>query len=211
MEKTSHSNLWLIILVGIALLVYVHFNKNEPVPEPVPPTPTPQPDNPPAPKPEPKPEDKLTDTQKAMIEAGKVYPGVEVCKSELQPLLMELCTKHAEFMAKRCYQDHANFQARWNQIHDELGLSATEIVAESWERQANDPLDEVAKEMYNSWRQSPGHWRVASQQSKIYGADMKQGKNGVWYACIIVANDKALHSAGAVPGKIVAQKPPVMP
>lgn len=125
----------------------------------------------------------------ALYGAGLGYPGVNVHLSEAAPLLITLANYHADLMAKFERQDHHNFQQRFDEILRELKLYATEICAESWVRQKNDCLYDLAKEMYHCWEQSYGHWKVASTPHKVWGGAMKQGANGVWYACIIVADE----------------------
>ena len=130
----------------------------------------------------------MTPIQKAIIDAGNEYPGVQVCLSEPHQRLMELAQDQADYMARKQKQGHQNFQSRYNIINKELGLSATEICAESWSWQKNETYLELGIEMFRCWKQSPGHWSVASKKHKYFGCGMAQGKNGVWYACIITAN-----------------------
>jgi hypothetical protein len=83
---------------------------------------------------------------------------------------------------------HQNFQQRWDTIRSILGVNASEIAAETWDRQKDDSLEAVADEMFRCWRQSPGHWRVASVKHTYFGGDMAQGEDGIWYSCMIGAD-----------------------
>jgi len=130
-----------------------------------------------------------TATSQALIDAGLAYRGAHVCESEPHDLLQSLARGHAQYQATKRRQGHQRFQERFDAIYEALGLSAAEIAAESWGRQRNDPLPEIGTEMFRCWEQSPGHWRVASARHKYFGADMAQGDNGVWYACILVADE----------------------
>ena len=124
-----------------------------------------------------------------LIEAGQQYRGAHVCESEQSPLLMQLAQEHATYMAKHKQLGHQYFNKRFNQIYEATKLSAAEIAAESWDRQASDPLSEIGTEMFKCWRSSRGHWKVANKKHKYFGAAMEQSnKNGIWYACIITAN-----------------------
>ena len=123
------------------------------------------------------------------MNAGIFYPGAHVCESEPHDLLQSLARGHAQYQASRQRQGHQRFQERFDAIYKALGLSAAEIAAESWERQRDDPLLAIGVEMFRCWEQSSGHWRVASTKHKYFGADMAQGNNGVWYACILVADE----------------------
>lgn len=123
----------------------------------------------------------------ALIEAGKIYPGAHVCESERHPLLMKLCREHAQYMAEHEQLGHQNFNSRYAEIRKQLNISASEIAAETWERQKDESFDKVGKEMFYCWERSPGHWRTASKKWKYFGADMAQGKSGIWYSVIIAA------------------------
>jgi hypothetical protein len=130
----------------------------------------------------------ISATSKGLIEAGKVYPGANVCKSEMHPFLMKLAKDQANYQASICVQGHQNFSSRFSAVQ-QAGLGhAAEICAESWPWQVNDSMLDLGYEMFKCWRQSPGHWSVASKQHRYFGADIAKGKNGIWYACIIVSN-----------------------
>lgn len=143
---------------------------------------------PPKPKISPSPFGTLKPTALGLIEGGGKYPGANVCKSKPHPLLMELAAKQANYQASICVQGHQNFMERFNAVQ-QAGLGhATEICAESWPWQTNDSMNDLGWEMFKCWSQSPGHWSVACKQHKYFGADMAKGRNGVYYACIIVAD-----------------------
>ena len=40
----------------------------------------------------------------------------------------------------------------------------------------------AALDVVHSWRQSSGHWSAVRSRHAYYGYDMKQGRNGIWYA-----------------------------
>jgi len=100
--------------------------------------------------------------------------------------------EHADYMARVCRQGHQNFQHRFDQVQRELGMTATEICAESWPWQAQDTPQDLAREMYKCWRQSRGHWAVASRKHTYAGGYLSQGRNGVWYACLLVSDGQKL-------------------
>lgn len=124
----------------------------------------------------------------ALESAGKAFPGAMVCESERHELLQTLADEHATYMARTCRQGHQRFDSRFQRIRRELNMSAAEICAESWRRQADLPLEQVGHEMFKCWRQSPGHWRTASRKHRFWGGSMAKGRNGIWYSCIIVAD-----------------------
>ena len=108
--------------------------------------------------------------------------------SHPHPLLMELASDHACHQAQTGRQGHQGFSQRAATIARKLGLSAAEICAESWPEQRNDSMLALGWEMFKCWRQSPGHWSVASRQHKYWGGAMRLSPNGIWYATIIVAD-----------------------
>ena len=66
-----------------------------------------------------------------------------------------------------------------------LGGNCAEICSESWPGQT---LAETAEDAFQfSWPASPGHWKVAIEPCKHFGAAMTRGKNGITYTCIIVS------------------------
>jgi len=132
----------------------------------------------------------LTPTAQALVDAGLAFKGAHVCESERHPLLMQLAADHAANMARRRRQSHDGFKQRAAKIRAEVGnVLASEIVAESWDRQRSDPLPAIGEEMFASWRHSRGHWSVAKKVHKYVGLEMCQGaRNGIWYACILVAD-----------------------
>lgn len=125
-----------------------------------------------------------------LIKGGQKFPGARVCFSTPHPILMELASRHAQYMASTRTQGHQNFNARFQEAVGRLGdvYTAKEICAESWPWQANASMDVLGWEMFKCWRQSAGHWSVAGNQFKYFGAAMARGTSGIWYACIIVAN-----------------------
>lgn len=131
----------------------------------------------------------LTQSQIGLIEAGKVFAGAHVCESEQNSILMEMATRHARYQADHNSQGHQLFQIRVEELYHTLGqYKYAEIAAESWPWQAEASMLELGNEMFKCWRQSPGHWGVASKKHKYFGADMCKGSKGLWYACILVAD-----------------------
>lgn len=120
--------------------------------------------------------------------AGDGFPGAKVHRSEKNDFLMSLAKQHADSMARRQHQDHNDFTDRANLVWKDLGMSASEICAESWKWQVNDSPELLWTEAFKCWKQSPGHWKVASKEHSAYGYAMAKGRNDVWYFCIIAGN-----------------------
>lgn len=131
----------------------------------------------------------LTPSQIGLIEAGKIFAGAHVCESEQHPILMEMAARHAKYQADHNQQGHQLFQLRVEELYSTLGqYKYAEIAAESWVWQVEATMLELGTEMFKSWRQSPGHWGIASKKHKYFGADIAKGSKGIWYACILTAD-----------------------
>lgn len=117
--------------------------------------------------------------------AAEPCPALESPRHEL---LQRLAESHASYMARVNRQGHQGFQRRWEEIHRTLGLSAAaEICAESWERQRDLPEADLLVEAVKCWRQSTGHWRVASVRHKWVGVAVGRGRR-VAYVVVLVAD-----------------------
>lgn len=103
--------------------------------------------------------------------------------------LVKSAATHAVFMAKWQKQGHQNWDARKAKIQRTLGpgYGVEEVCAESWPGQGRK---EAAKEMFNSWRQSPSHWAAINRPCKLYGFAMALGNNGIWYGVGQLAREK---------------------
>lgn len=114
--------------------------------------------------------------------------GAQVCKSPKHQMLSNMAQIHAESMAKRQKTDHQDFNHRAGHIYRSLNLMASEICAQT--TVAPTGLNNtVGDEVWQAWRQSQAHWSVAKDAHVYWGGGMAMGDNGVWYACIIVADE----------------------
>lgn len=128
----------------------------------------------------------------ALEAGGKTYPGANVTQSTRHPYLDSLAQKHSEYQARVRVQGHQNWNTRFNQCLQKFGQSSrpVEICAESWPWDWNLPPEKVGRTMYNAWRQSAGHWKIASRKHKYAGYGMAQEKGGKrrWFATIITVD-----------------------
>lgn len=100
--------------------------------------------------------------------------------------LDRLAQDHADSMARRQHQDHAGFASRAAVVRKATGCrEVAEICAESWEWQRDDPPEKLWAEFVKCWKQSSGHWSVASVKHKWIGMAMARGRNGVFYGVVI--------------------------
>ena len=126
---------------------------------------------------------------RGLIMAGRELEEVQVCFSPEHPILWKAAYDHARYQAKHQMQGHQNWTTRWRALRKRLpGYRITEICAESWYWETHDSYISIGKSMFESWKTSSGHWDVATKKHDIYGASMAMGKNGIWYACIIVGD-----------------------
>jgi hypothetical protein len=104
----------------------------------------------------------------------------------MHPELVALATKHSEYQARIGVQGHQHFETRAQTVRFVTQSNqVSEVVAESWE---NQDLVDSSIDCVLSWRQSPGHWAGVSSRHRIYGYDIRQGSNGIWYGTGLFAN-----------------------
>jgi len=120
-------------------------------------------------------------------ESKAACPALESPHSRLMDALAQ---RHAEYMARNRRQGHDGFSNRADIIRGGLDgvREVAEICAESWPKQCDCTTAELWAEFVKCWRQSSGHWSVACRKHRFIGAAMAQGKNGVFYGCIIAGD-----------------------
>lgn len=135
--------------------------------------------------------------QSPLVEAADDYPGVRFQEGTRDDLLVRLAQEYAGQMAAidsqskgwgRRREGHFGWDARSATIRRQLGLRGVEVSAESWDRQANAPMPEIARTMFDSWKASTGHWKVVSTPHERYGDGLARSASGTWYAALIVAD-----------------------
>lgn len=124
----------------------------------------------------------MSNTQGALVMAVTRHPDKpRSIEGECLPDLLTMCEEHSLLQARLQRQGHHNWNTRFQALLKKYGGTPTEVCAESWEWERDD-LDLAADSCVKSWRQSSGHWKAVSSPCKSFGYDMKQGKNGIWYA-----------------------------
>ena len=127
-------------------------------------------------------------TIQALYDAGIAFPGVRCLSGTQDPMIQQLATDAAQLQALRERCGHWDFDARFMQIQQDLSMLASEIAAMSWPEQKDLVMRALGDEMWKCWRESPGHWAIASKPHARYGLDMVQAKNGIWFATVLVAD-----------------------
>ena len=126
-------------------------------------------------------------TQRTMVWAVREHhESPRSTEGEFSPEIAEAAAEHSSYQARVRHQGHQRWGERSRRVQSETGLGRTaEVVAESWARQTmiDSCLDCVA-----SWRHSPGHWGQVKSRHRLFGYDLKRGRNGVWYGTGIFAD-----------------------
>jgi SAM-dependent methyltransferase len=129
-----------------------------------------------------------------LVQAAMLYPGVRFHEGLRDAYLVGLAEWNSKQQATYGRQDHYEFQRRYDDVRKTLGMRAVEVAAESWSWQSNEPMNVIAKGMFESWAQSRGpqpladHWGVVSKPHARYGDGLARSRRGIWYATIIVAD-----------------------
>lgn len=121
--------------------------------------------------------------------AANAFEGVQVHKSQWSGVLADSAEENSKLCARFGRGGHHQWTKRFNALVD-TGIAHTfaEINAESWKSQENNNPVQLWTEAFKCWRQSPGHWSVASVTHKMFGASLARSKGGIWYMTIVVAD-----------------------
>ena len=121
-----------------------------------------------------------------LVETGRELGVLSIRTGRPHPVLQRAAEAHAAYQARVQVQGHQGWDHRYARIARLLPDCDTikEVANESWPGQ---DVNAAAKEMYRSWRLSPGHWSGVNGRCAYYGYSMVRGQNGVWYACGIFA------------------------
>ena len=122
----------------------------------------------------------------ALVKAGRDLKVKSLMTGKQNAVLQRAAEEHAAYQARVEVQGHQGFEKRVAQLRKLLPdySEFSEVCNESWQGQS---IEDAAKEMYNSWRKSPGHWSAVNGKCDYWGYAMVKGENGVWYACAIFA------------------------
>lgn len=137
----------------------------------------------------------------AILRAANETPGVRIQEATRDSYLREMAQDYAEQMAainsqsklvwrngRRIKEGHFGVERRYADIRSTLGMKGDEVTAESWPRQRNASKVELWQEMFKSWKGSSGHWAVVSARHDRFGDGLAMSKQGIWYACVLVAD-----------------------
>jgi hypothetical protein len=122
-----------------------------------------------------------------LLETGRHLRVRSIMTGQVHPVLQAEAEAHAAYQAQIHRQGHFWWeQLRYPRMRPQIPECHTfaEVVNESWPGQDQEA---AAREMYRSWKLSPGHWSAVNGRCRYYGYAMVRGSNGVWYACGIFA------------------------
>ena len=126
-------------------------------------------------------------SQRTLIWAVRVHPETPASTVGAQnALLTGAATEHSAYQARIGVQGHQQFETRAELLRTSAGATeASEVVAESW---PDEGLIDACIDCVASWRQSPGHWGAVRARHRLFGYDIRRGRNGIWYATGLFAD-----------------------
>lgn len=116
--------------------------------------------------------------------------GVLSLKGKPHRIIQAYADHHARYQADRLTAGHQNW-ARRRALLIKAAPDATEFVevcVASWSW--NIDREPAASDIFESWRQSPGHWSVVNGRYDFWSYAMAQGSDGRWFAAGIMAQRK---------------------
>ena len=128
-----------------------------------------------------------TITQRTMVWAVRVHPErPQSTHGNCDPHLTDAAASHSNNQARMQQQGHHNWSSRFHTISSQANAyDAKEVVAESW---PNQTMLDSCIDCVDSWRHSSGHWGAVRRRHRLFGYDIKRGRNGIWYGTGIFAN-----------------------
>lgn len=122
-----------------------------------------------------------------LLQAGRDLKVRSIATGRQHPILQRAAQAHADYQARVGVQGHQFWDRRAVLLMEFMPdcHEFREVANESWPGQG---IRDAAKEMYRSWKLSPGHWSAVNGRCSYYGYAMARGSNGIWYACGIFAD-----------------------
>ena len=125
----------------------------------------------------------------ALIEAGLAFPGVRCFDGQRAPPLDVCAINGARLCVERRRLNHWDWAYRKAACEAQLpGVNIEEIAGMTWRDKMGEKLSEAGASIFASFRQSSGHWRIASRRWRLYGLGMERDGD-TWYGVIVVGDD----------------------
>jgi hypothetical protein len=128
----------------------------------------------------------LLDTLHIVI-AGRNIKVASLATGLQHPILQQMAEAHALYQASHQEQGHQGWERRYHELVAAMpdDTDFGECCAESWGR---EEIAAAATELFNSWRQSSGHWARINGPCDHWGYAMARSSRNVWYGCAITAS-----------------------
>lgn len=131
-----------------------------------------------------------SNTLEALLEAANSFPGAQVHHSTWSSALGASAQANSEQCCFLQRGGHHNWGDRFQAlVGSGLAKSFGEINAESWKRQENCTPVELWLEAFRCWKQSKGHWSMASKRYHWFGSGIAKSSRGIYYMTIIAGGD----------------------
>lgn len=117
-----------------------------------------------------------------LISEGRRWGVQSLATGQQHPVLQQMAQRHADYQASAGVQGHQFWDQRMQELERAVPSCRhfVEVAAESW---GGEGALGAAAEMFNSWRQSPGHWAAVNGPSSLWGYAMSYcRRNQTWYA-----------------------------
>ena len=117
-----------------------------------------------------------------LIDAGKKLGVKSIATGSHSQILQGMAEEHAAYQAYLGKQGHQRWDERSEVLRKLMPECSEfkEVCAQSWDWNS---MEEAAPEMYNSWRQSPGHWSAVNGRCDFWAYAMSfNGNQNLWYA-----------------------------
>lgn len=117
-----------------------------------------------------------------LIERGRQLNVQSLRAGRQHPALQAMAQRHADYQARVGVQGHQGWNSRVQELYRDVPECGafSEVANESWPGQN---ANFAAREMYKSWRQSPGHWSAVNGAHAHWGYAMAYSeRKRTWYA-----------------------------
>lgn len=131
----------------------------------------------------------LADPHATLVKTGYFRGVLSLKTGKNDPILQSAAVFHADFQAQKGKLGHQHWDMRSAELFKALPehTNFREVAAMSWAWEME--TEKGAGSIFDSWRQSPPHWRWVNGACDIWGYAMKfNSKLKLWFATGIFAD-----------------------